>query len=235
MADASTHGDSINGISSMAMRHVLTELCAAYQQQSAQPVAVVAVGGVDAARRVGAGEAFDFVVLAAAAIDRLAADGRVVAGSRRDLTRSDIALAVSAGAERPDASSAAAVRDAVLRARTIGYSTGPSGDHLVGLFERWGIADAIASRLVLAAPGMPVASLIARGDAELGFQQLSELLHAPGIDVVGVLPPEIQQATVFSAGVCTASSQPEAAMALLDYLASPHADAIKRRHGMAPV
>ena len=166
----------------------------------------LSVGGVDAARRVDDGEAFDFVVLAADAIEQLAAGGRVDPGSRTDLARSGVAIAVAAGAPRPDVGSESAVRDAVLRARSIGYSTGPSGAHLVRLFERWGIADAIAPRIVQAPPGVPVGTLVARGDVELGFQQLSELMHLPGIDVIGLLPPEIQVVTVFSAAVCTAST-----------------------------
>ena len=234
MAVESGKVDRLTGISSMAMRHVLTELGDAYERQSGQPVVIVSVGGVDAARRVDDGEAFDFVVLAADVIDQLAAGGRVDPGSRTDLARSAVAIAVAAGATRPDVSSGSAVRDAVLRARSIGYSTGPSGAHLVRLFERWGIADAIAPRIVQAPPGLPAGTLVARGDVELGFQQLSELMHLPGIDVIGLLPPEIQVATVFSAAVCTVSNCPAAAEALLSFLASPQADATKRRHGMEP-
>ena len=234
MAIESAKFDRITGISSMAMRHVLAELADAYEKQSGQPIDIVAVGGVDAARRVGDGEAFDFVVLAADAIERLAAGGRVDAGSRIDLVRSAVAMAVAAGASRPDVSTEAAVRDAVLHARSIGYSTGPSGAHLVRLFERWGIVDTIAPRIVQAPAGIPVGALVARGDVELGFQQLGELMHLPGIDVIGLLPPEIQAETVFSAAVCTASNCPAAAEALLSFLASPEADATKRRHGMEP-
>jgi len=224
----------ITGISSMAMRHVLAELDAAYEQRSGQPVAIVSVGGVDAARRVADDEAFDFVVLATDAIDRLAAGGHVDPASRTGLARSGVAMAVAAGATRPDVSSESTIRDAVLRARSIGYSTGPSGAHLVRVFERWGIADAIAPRIVQAPPGVPVGALVARGDVELGFQQLSELIHLPGIGVIGSLPPEIQLVTTFSAAVCNASTRREAAKLLLSFLASSAADAAKRRHGMEP-
>ena len=226
--------DVITGISSMAMREVLAELGDVYEQKSGQPVVIVSVGGVDAARRVGDGEAFDFVVLATDAIEKLAADRRVDPGSRTDLARSAVAIAVVAGATRPDISSESATREAVLRARSIGYSTGPSGAHLVRLFERWGIADEVAARIVQASPGVPVGTLVARGDVEIGFQQLSELMHVPGINVVGLLPPEIQSTTVFSAALCTASNCPAAAKMLLSFLASPQADAAKRRHGMEP-
>jgi molybdate transport system substrate-binding protein len=226
--------DAITGISSMAMRQVLAELTDAYTRQSGPQVAITAVGGVEAARRVQEGEAFDFVVLAADAIERLESAGRVDPASRTDLARSGVAIGVAAGAPRPDVSSESAVRDAVVRARSIGYSTGPSGTHLARLFERWGVAEMIASRIVQAPPGIPVGALVARGDVELGFQQLSELMHLPGVEVVGMLPPEIQTVTVFSAAVCMAASHGAAAEALLAFLDSPEADAAKRRHGMEP-
>src|SRR5271169_3426413 len=118
MAVESGKSESVTGISSMAMRHVLAALGDAYEQQSGQPVTIVSVGGVDAARRVGAGEAFDFVVLAADVIEQLAAGGRVDPGSRTDLARSAVAVAIAAGATRPDVSTESALRDAVLRARS---------------------------------------------------------------------------------------------------------------------
>jgi molybdate transport system substrate-binding protein len=192
------------------------------------------VGGVEAARRIRDGEAFDFAVLAADAIEQLAQDGRLDPGSRTDLARSGVAIAVAAGAPRPDVATAAAIREAVLHARSIGYSTGPSGVHLVRLFERWGIADAIARRSVQTSPGVPVGTLVARGEVELGFQQSSELTHVPGIDVIGVLPPEIQAMTTFAAAVCTTSNRPDATKALLAFLASREGDATKRRHGLEP-
>jgi molybdate transport system substrate-binding protein len=237
MADTSgalASGERITGISSMATRRVLAELGAAYERQSGQRVVVESVGGVDAARRVEGGEAFDFVVLAAPAMDKLAAAGRIDADTRVDIARSRVAIAVPAGARRPDLTSGQAVRDAVLAARKIGYSTGPSGRHLTNLFERWGIAATIAPRTVEAPPGVAVGALVARGDVDLGFQQLSELMHLPGIDVVGTLPPEIQEITVFSGAVCVSSARRAAARALLSFCTSPAADAAKRDHGMEP-
>src|SRR5262249_30054205 len=140
-----------------------------------------------------------------------------------------------AGAPRPDIGNESAVRQAVLAAHSIGYSTGPSGIYLARLFERWGIAKTIAPRLVQATPRVPVGSLIARGGVELGFQQLSQLMHLAGIDVVGPLPPEIQLITVFTAAVCNASLRPQLAKALLSFLASCEVDAVKHRHGMEPL
>lgn len=219
-------------VSSMATRELLAELVTQYTQATGQAVQAQAGGGVDVARRVQAGEAVDVVVLAANAIDQLAAEGKVVAGSRIDLVRSGIALAVRAGAPRPDISSEAAVRDAVLAARTLSYSTGPSGVYLQKLFERWGIAATIAPRIVQAPPGVPVGSLVAKGEVALGFQQLSELMNLEGITVLGALPDAIQSVTVFSAGIATASQQPAQARALVDFLAAPEAAAVKQRFGM---
>jgi len=224
----------ITGISSMATRAVLAELTELYRAQSQADVAVESVGGVDAAKRVQADEAFDFVILAADAIDKLIAGGKVLGDSKADLVRSGVAVAVRAGATRPDIGSEDALRRAVVGARTLGYSTGPSGVQLARLFERWGIADEIKSRIVTAPPGVPVGSLVAKGEVELGFQQLSELMHLPGIDVLGALPQEVQIVTTFSGGVCAASSQPQAARDLLAFMASSVADDAKRRQGMEP-
>jgi molybdate transport system substrate-binding protein len=221
----------ITGISSMATRALLAELVAGH----AQPVAMESVGGVDAAKRVMAGETFDVVVLASDAIDKLVAAGRVLAGSKVDLVQSGVAVAVKAGAVHPDIASEESFKRAVLAAPTLGYSTGPSGVQLAKLFERWGIAQEIASRIVTAPPGVPVGTLVARGDVALGFQQLSELMSLQGIDVLGPLPPAIQITTTFSAGVCTVCTQPDAARALLAFLASPETAHTKQRHGMEPI
>jgi molybdate transport system substrate-binding protein len=225
---------NITGISSMATRRVLAELAGAYLQRSGVAVAFESVGGVDAAKRVQAGEPFDVVVLAADAIDKLVAAGRVVAGSRTDLVRSGVAIAVREGSARPDIGSEEALRSAVLSARTLGYSTGPSGVALTKLFERWGIADTVRDRIVQAPPGVPVGRLVAGGEVELGFQQLSELMHLPGIDVLGPMPPGSEIATTFSAGLCATAVQPEAVRALLAFMRSPAAVDAKRRHGMEP-
>jgi molybdate transport system substrate-binding protein len=224
----------IKGISSMATRLVLAELVGAYQQRSGCRVGIESVGGVDAARRVQAGEAFDVVILASDAIDKLMASGHVRPGSRVDLVRSGVAVAVRAGAMPPDISTEAALREAVRAARSISYSTGPSGVALAQLFARWGLAEQIRERIVVPPPGVPVGTLVAKGEVELGFQQLSELLHLDGITVLGPLPPGVQIVTTFSAGICTASQQPEAVRAMLDFMSSPEAAEAKRRQGMEP-
>jgi len=224
----------LTGISSMATRALLADLATAYRQCSDIDVSFQSMGGVDAARRVEAGEAFDLVVLAADAIDKLMASGRAAAGSRTDLVHSAVAVAVRTGTPRPDLGSEDALRLAVRSARSIGYSTGPSGAALLRLFERWGIADLVRARLVQAPPGVPVGTLVARGDVELGFQQRSELMHLPGIDVIGEMPAGTQILTTFSAALCSASTQPDAVRELLSFLCAPAAAPLKRRHGFEP-
>ncbi len=172
--------------------------------------------------------------LASDAIDKLIAAGHIDARSKVDLVLCGVALAVRAGAPQPDISSEHAVRQAVLAARSISYSTGPSGTALVKLFERWGIADTLGERLVQAPPGVPVGTLVARGEVELGFQQLSELIHLEGIAVVGPLPPEIQITTTFSAGIGSDSTQASAAREVLDFMRSAPTAEAKRRQGMEP-
>jgi molybdate transport system substrate-binding protein len=225
---------TLHGISSMATRQVLAELVQAYGEATGHTVAVESVGGVDAAKRVAAGEPFDFVVLAADAIDKLLAAGHAVAGSRVDLAVSGVAVAVKAGAPRLDIASEQALKRAVLAAPTVGYSTGPSGVALVKLFERWGIAQDLQGRLVQAPPGIPVGALVARGDVALGFQQLSELIHLEGITVLGPMPQPVQIDTTFAAALCAASRQPDAVRELLAFLTSPEAASAKLRNGMEP-
>ncbi len=224
----------LTGISSMATRLLLADLASSYTAANGQAIHMESVGGVDAARRVQAGEAFDVVVLASDAIDTLISTGHLRADSKVDLVHSGVAVAVRAGTPPPDISSEDAVRQAVLAASTLAYSTGPSGVALAQLFERWGIAEQMKPRIVTAPPGVPVGSLVASGAVALGFQQLSELLHVEGIAIVGPLPPAIQITTTFSAAIATACTRLEDAQALLAYMASSDAAPAKRRQGMVP-
>ncbi len=224
----------IVGISSMATRQVLTELGAAYRQKTGQSVAIESVGGVDAARRIRAGEKFDVVVLADEAIKQLETDGFIKPGSRAGFADSAIAVAVRLGAKRPSLADGESLKTAVLAAQSICYSTGPSGAHVVRLLEKWGIDRLMSGRIVQAPPGIPVGTLLARGEAELGFQQLSEFLDVPGIDIVGPLPRDIQSLTRFSCSVGALASNEAGARGFISYLTSPEAEAPKRRHGMEP-
>ena len=225
----------LRGISSMATRQVLADLAIAWQAAGGQPVTIESVGGVDAAQRVQAGEALDVVLLASDAIDKLIASGHAMAQSKVDWVRSSTAVAVPEGASLPDIGSEAALQTAVLAAPSIGYSTGPSGTALLALFQRWGIAEQLQPRLVQARPGVPVGQLVAQGEAALGFQQLSELLHVPGITVLGTLPPAVAIDTVFSAAVVTGSTTQSAARDFLAFLASEQAAPAKLRQGMQPL
>lgn len=221
-------------MSSMATKELLARICPQYTGASGQAVATEIAGGVDINQRVRAGEAVDMVMLAANAIDLLIGYGHLVAGSRVDLAKSGIAVAVRAGSTKPDIGSEESVKRAVLAADKVSYSTGPSGVYLEKLFERWGILADIKPRLVMAPPGIPVGSLLAKGEADLGFQQLSELKHLPGLDILGPLPPAIQLITTFSAGLSVTSTQAAAVLAMLDYMKSPVALKAKQESGMEP-
>jgi molybdate transport system substrate-binding protein len=224
---------TITGISSMATRLILGELAQRYEAAQGVKVSIAAMGGVDAAKRVREGEQTDIVILASGPMAKLEAEGHLVAGSVKGFTRSGMAIAVRQGAARPDIGSEAAVKAAVMAAGKVGYSTGPSGDHLLQLCAQWGIA-ADSDKLLKAPPGVPVGSLVAEGKADLGFQQLSELIHVPGLEVLGPLPPEIQNTTVFAAGVSAMSAHPAETAALIAYLAAPETAVVKQAQGMEP-
>lgn len=226
----------LTAISSMASKGVLQALTQRFEQDTGVAVDVTYVGGVNAAQRVQAGETFDLVFLAQDALARLQATGHVQQAHRLDWAQSSIAVAVPAGAAIPVLNDADAVRSAVLKAVSIGYSTGPSGVHVEKLFEQWGIRSEVLARIVVPAPGVPVAQLIAQGDIELGFQQLSEMQGVDGIRVVGTLPPEINLVTTFSAGISAQVQKGDAAQAavqqFLDFLQSDIAKDLKKSLGM---
>lgn len=222
----------MKAISSMATRRVLADLAEA---GGFGALSIESVGGVDAARRVAAGEPFDLVFLAEDALGRLAADGHVDAASLTPLLLSQVAVAVPSGADAPAEGTtgtafadAAGVRAALRDARRIGYSTGPSGTALVRMIEEWGLASELDGRLVQARPGVPVAASLAAGEVDLGFQQLSELVGEPGVRILGVLPPDAAIDTVFAGAVTPAASA--SARDVLAYFASDAATPVKERH-----
>jgi molybdate transport system substrate-binding protein len=226
----------LRGISSMATKALLAKLCAAYAQRGGQAVQIESVGGVDAAKRVQAGEALDVVLLASDAIERLISSGHVLQGSRADWVQSPVAVAVPAGCAAPDISTPAALKAALLAAPSISYSTGPSGNYLARLFEQWGIAEAMQAKLIVPPPGQPVGSLVASGQVALGFQQLSEMLGVPGITIMGNLPEGAAFITTFSAGIPmgVAPERVKLVLAFLDFLKSPDVASIKVQQGMSP-
>jgi molybdate transport system substrate-binding protein len=185
--------------------------------------------------RLSRGEPVDVVIMVGYALDDLVKEGKVMPGSRVDLARGKIAMAVRTGAPKPDIGSVEGFKRTLLAAKSIAYSDSASGVYLsTVLFPKLGIADQIAgkSRMIRAEP---VGLVVARGDAEIGFQQMSELLAVPGIDIVGLLPPEIQNVTVFAAGISSTSKEPDAARALIKFLTSPAATPVIAKTGIEPV
>jgi len=225
---------ALRGIGSMATRGLLADVAAAYARASGVTVSFLSAGGVEAARRIADGEVFDLAVLAASAIDRLAAQGGVDGAARVAVAASGIGVAVAAGAATFDIGDEAALRDALRTAGRIAYSTGPSGHALLALLQRWGLADELAPRLVQAPAGTPVGTVLARGEADLGLQQMSELIGLPGIRLLGPLPAPVQVRTVFWAAPCTSSPQPAATRTLLGFMASTALDELRARHGLEP-
>lgn len=224
----------MKGISSMATRRLLETLT-----EGLPGVEVESIGGVDAEKRVASGEELDLVFLSSAALGRLADGGHVDPATVTPLVVSQVAVCVPAAdgdpvrAERPTDPAfpdAAGLRSALRGAGRIGYSTGPSGTALKAMIEDWGLTGELGDRLVQARPGVPVASLVADGEADLGLQQLSELVGQPGIRVLGVLPPEAAIDTVFSGAVATTSSDPAGAVDVLAFLASDAVTPTKAEH-----
>jgi molybdate transport system substrate-binding protein len=185
-------------------------------------------------KRLERGEPADVVIMVGSALDGLIGESKVIGDSRVDLARSRIGMVVRAGATKPDIGSVEAFKRALLAAKSIAYSDSASGVYLSKeLFPRLGVADQIAgkSRMI---PGEPVAAVVARGEAEIGFQQISELLPVPGADLVGALPPELQKITVFSAGIVASAKEPEAGRALIRFLTSAAAVPAIEKSGLEP-
>ena len=216
---------------SAAFKEAYLELVPQFERASGHKVENLWVPSVQMMARLKGGETVDLVILSAASLDELRKAGFI--SDRTDLARSGIGIAVKSGARKPDISSGEAVKRAVLAARGVAYSTGPSGIYLMELFKRMGIAEGIKSK-VKQVQGEPAGGVVARGEAEIAFQQVSELLPVPGIDFVGPLPADIQQITVFSAGLHVAAKQPDAARALVKFLTAPAAAPVIRKKGMEP-
>ena len=185
--------------------------------------------------RLERGEPADVLIMVGYALGDLVKQGKVVADSRVDLVKSPIGIAVKSGAPKPDISSADAVKRALLATKTIAYSDSASGVYVsTEMFEKLGIADAMKDK-ARKIPATPVGEIVARGDAEIGFQQVSELLPVQGIDIIGQLPSELQKVTVFSAGIASVSKEPDAGKALIKFLASPAAGAAIVKSGIEPI
>jgi molybdate transport system substrate-binding protein len=224
----------IRVLASIALKGIYLELAPQFETASRCKLVTEWAGTDPILKRVQAGESADLVVAPAKLIDTLIASGKI-AGGRVDIARSGVAVAVKKGAPRPDVGTSEALKRALLAAKSIAYSSGPSGVYLAGLFERMGIAGALRTRVTQTPPGTFVGELVARGEAEIGFQQMAELLHVgAGVDIVGPLPAEIQSITVFSGGVHAGAKAPEAARAWLEFLSAPAAAVVIRKKGMEP-
>jgi len=221
----------IRVLSTIGMRTVLEELALGFELAHGCTIERVYDSSVAAMQRIAAGDSGDVAVFTAAAIDDLIAQGKMLA--RTDLARSFVGIAVRRGAPRPDISTPDMFKAAMLVAKSVAHSkTGASGLYFVSLMERLGIAGVIKTKAVVM-DGI-VGTLAASGEAEIAVQQISELMQADGVDIVGPLPDELQSITVFSAGVFAASTQPELAKAFIADLASPKHAALIRRKGMEP-
>ena len=229
-----TQAADINVLASNALKEAYLELVPGFEKATEHKVATTWAGTNDIKKRMAAGETYDLVIMAGPALDELVKQGKIVPGSRVDLAKSGVGVAVRAGAPKPDISSGDALKRALLAAKSIAYSSGPSGVYMEGLFRRLGIADEIKPKLKQTQPGNPVGEVIARGEAEIGFQQVSELLPIAGIDYIGPLPPDIQHITVFSGGIHTGAKQPDAAKALVKFITAPAAVPVIKKKGMEP-
>jgi len=206
----------------------------AYNELVPRDVRTTWIGTAELAKRLGGGEVFDVVICTASLLEELAAAGKIRAGSRCDVARSGVGVAVKAGAAKPDFSSAQALKRTLLGARTIAISTGPSGVYLNELFRRMGLLEEIKPKFRLPPPGGMVSELLLKEQAEIAFQQVAELVNKPGVDFVGPLPDSLQRVTVFAGGVHARSGEPDAARSFLRFLASPEHEAVLRKHGLQP-
>jgi len=217
-----------------AMKEIVLELLPEFERTSGNKVIANWTGSADIRKRIGAGEAFDLVIVGATDVDALIKNGKMMPGSRIDIARSGVGVAVKAGAPRPDIGSSEAVKKALLSTRAVAFSTGPSGAHVQRVFERLGIAGEMRERSRQTPPGVRVAEYLASGEADLGFQQISEFIHETGIDFLGPLPADIQNITEYSSGIPVPSDAAEPAKALQAFLSAPAAASAIRKNGMEP-
>jgi len=214
------------------VREAYLELVPLFERASGNKVATTWAGTADVMKRMKAGEVFDAVILASNSLEELTDTGRLMAGSRADIARSLVGVAVRAGSPKPDISSPEALKRTLAAAKTIGISTGPSGVYLTGLFEKMGMLAELKPKFRTPPSGAAIGELIAKGEAEIGFQQVSELIHFPGIQFIGPLPAALQQTTVFAGGVHAGAREPDAARAFLKFLSAPEHAAVLQKHGL---
>ena len=228
------HAAEIRVLSTQATEEAYRELVPEFEKTTGHKVSTTFTGTLDANKRLAAGEGYDLLIMSASSIDEHIKGGKVAPGSRVDLAKSGVGVGVKSGAPKPDVSTTDALKKAILAAKSIGYSTGPSGVYIVGLFQRLGIADDIKGKLKQTPTGVFVGSIIASGEAEIGFQQVSELSHFAGVDYVGPLPADVQQFTMFSSGIIAGAKEADGAKALVKFITAPTAAAAFKKRGMEP-
>jgi molybdate transport system substrate-binding protein len=230
---ANASAAAIKVLSAMALRSVMEQLLPEFERVSGHRVVIEYETANIMANRVRGGEAADLAILTPSLLDELAKFGRIAAGSNVTLARSGVGIAVRAGALRPDISSPAALKQTLLDAKSIAYtSSGQSGTYFAGLIERLGIVAEVRAKAKIPAGGS-TGELVVGNEVEMAVQQLPELLAIPGLEVVP-LPPELQNMTAFAAGVCTGAQQPAAAQALISFLLTPDAARVIQAKGMEP-
>jgi molybdate transport system substrate-binding protein len=222
----------IKMIASNAVREPYGELLPVFEKSTGHKVTVSWGGTVDIVKRVESGEIADIVIIPAARIDALIKEGRIAC--RTDLVKSGIGVAARTGVSRPDISSVEALRNALVAATSIVLSSGPSSLYMPTLFEKLGIADEVKSKIIQIAPGLGVGATLARGEGEIGFTQVSELMSVEGIQFLGPLPADVQFVTMFSAGLHASAPAADAARVLLNFLTGPEAAPVLKSHGMEP-
>jgi molybdate transport system substrate-binding protein len=222
----------ITVLATPGIKEAYVELAPQFEKAGKHKVTTTWAGTADVMKRMKAGETFDAVILASDSLEELIDTSRVMAGSRSDVARSLVGVAVRNGVPKPDISTTDAVKKALAAAKSVVISSGPSGVYLNALFEKLGVMADLKPKLKITPPGVPVGGVLAKGEGELGFQQVSELAHYPGIQYVGQLPADIQKVTVFSGGVPAASREPDTARAFLQFLAAPEHQAVLKKHGL---
>jgi molybdate transport system substrate-binding protein len=233
-AVTSASAADITVIASNAVKEAYLQLLPQFEKASGNHVVVSWAGTDDIARRIGNGEVADIAIAPSFTIDALIAQGRLTPGSRVDVAKSIVGVAIRLGAAKPDLSSGEGLKRSLLAAKSIVISAGPSGKYLTGLFQKMGIAEAIKPKTTQLAPGASPGESLARGEADIGFTQVSEFLAVKGIDYLGPLPPDIQNVTTFSAGVHKAAPNAKAAKALLEFLTAPSAAGVLKKTGLEP-
>jgi molybdate transport system substrate-binding protein len=224
----------ISVASTQATEQAYKELVAQFEKHTGHKVTTYFSGTLNVQKRIADGEPYDLIIMAAPAIDDQIRLGKAVAGSRVDFAQSGTGMAVKKGAAKPDIGTVDAFRKALLAARSIGYSTGPSGVYMLSVFEKMGIAEPLKPKLKQTPSGVFVGTLIATGETEIGFQQVSELVHFDGIDYAGPLPGDLQRMTMFSTGIHTGAKQGEPARALVKFITAPAAAPVIKKHGLEP-